>query len=91
MALSSDAARSFLNSALDGQQSAVDGADQCGVVGFGLIGVAPRKLAQCLVNPVGAAHVTGDHRGAAGPGVPLGEELTHHSGVVSQGGRIHCV
>ena len=44
----------FLNPALDGQQSAVDGADQCGVVGFGLIGVAPRELAQCLVDPVGA-------------------------------------
>ena len=48
----------FLNPALDGQQSAVDGGDQCGVVGFGLIGVAPRELAQCLVDPVGAAHVT---------------------------------
>ena len=29
----------------------MDGADQCCVVGFGLIGVAPRELAQCLINP----------------------------------------
>jgi hypothetical protein len=41
-----------LDPALDGQQSAVYGADQCGVVGLGLIGVTPCELAQCLVNPL---------------------------------------
>ena len=78
----------WLNPAFNWQQTSIDSADQCGVVFFGLIGVAPRERAQRLVNPAGTPQVTGNHRGAACPGVPLGQKLTHHSGVVSQRGRI---
>jgi hypothetical protein len=58
------------------------------VVGFRLIGVAPRELAQRLIDPIGAPHVPGDHRGATGPSGALGEKLTHHSGVISKRGHV---
>ena len=69
----------------------VDGRDQQGVVGLGLIGVAPREHTQGVVHAFGATHVSGDHRGAAGAGVPLGEQLADHPGVVDQRGRVHRV
>src|SRR4051794_23495549 len=77
--------------ALNRKQSPVDGGDEGGVVGFRLIGIAPRELAQRLIDPIGAPHVPGDHRGATGPSVPLGEKLTHYSGVISKGGRVDSV
>ena len=58
------------------------------MVGFRLIGVAPRELAQRLIDPIGAPHVPGDHRGATGPSVALGEKLTHHSGVIGKRGNV---
>jgi hypothetical protein len=66
---------------LDWQQSAVDGADQRGVVGFGLIDVAPRVLAQCLINPgvellqaqggLGKTHIAPDTLEQPRPGIAV--------------------
>ena len=54
------------------------------MVAFGLVGVALREAAEGVVGLVAPAEVAGDHRRAAGAGVPLREQQPADAGVVGQ-------
>ena len=73
-----------LDAPLDRQEPPVDGLDERGVIGLGLVGVGAGEAHHRRVELGRAADVARDHRRAARAGVPLGQQVPDDARVVDE-------